>query len=194
MFSKRTWTAAVTLVCILALIAVAIVEAQNTQLPGRPGGQQPPREQRMMDAPVCPVRLFAPPPAPQMQRLAQELQLSEEQRNQATRLVGALDARIKQIVGDKMLMRDLLAELKSETTSADRIRELGNQISRQEGEILQAELAMWLKYEQMLTPEQRAKFWTIFPRPNRPMGPPPGPGGPPVPPGPVNPPPPPLPE
>ncbi len=194
MFSKRTWTAAVILVCILALIAVAIVEAQNTQRPGRPGGQQPPREQRMLDAPVCPVRLFAPPPVQQMQRLAQELQLSEEQRNQATRLVGALDARIKQIVGDKMLMRDLLAELKSETTSADRIRELGNQISRQEGEILQAELAMWLKYEQMLTSEQRAKFWTIFPRPNRPMGPPPGPGGPPVPPGPVNPPPPPLPE
>lgn len=194
MFSKRTLTAVVVLVCTLALVAVAIVNAQNTQRPGGMRDQQPPREQRMMEGPVCPVRAFGPPPAQQMQRIALELQLTEEQRNQATRLVGALDARIKQIVGDKNLMRDLLAELKSESTSPDKVRELGTQMSRQEGEILQAELAMWLKYEQMLTAEQRAKFWTIFPRPNRPMGPPMGPGGPPVPPGPGNPPPPPQPE
>lgn len=180
MFSKRFWFVAIIMVCVLALVAVALVQAQNgQQRPGnRPGGP-PQGGPRVMDVPQCPVRMFGPPAPQMMQRLATELQLTDEQQKRATELVGALDAKIKEIVGDKNLMRDLIAELKSETTAPAKVKELGNQIARQEGAVLQAELETWLKYEQMLTPEQRAKFWTLFPRPMGLVAPRPGaPGGP----------------
>lgn len=187
MFSKRVILIAVVLVCILALTAAVIVQAQNAQRQGPRDGAGRPDARPRVDAPPCPVRVFGPPPPPQMQRIMTELQLTEEQRRQATALVGRLDAKIKEITGDKNLMRDLLAEFKAEPTNREKTLELGRQIARQEGEVFQADLAMWLEFEQVLTPEQRTKFWAEFPFRGGPAGPPPGgprvPGQPPVVPG-----------
>lgn len=176
MFSKRVILIAAVLVCIFALTAAMIVQAQNGQRrqDNPPGGPDQPGQRQYMNVPQCPARAFAPPPAQALQRWAQDLQLTDQQQKQATEMIGALDAKIKQIVGETKLMPDLIAELKAEPTNAEKVKELGAQISRQEGDILQAELAMWLRFEQMLTPEQRAKFWTLFPMRPGPGGPPPG--------------------
>lgn len=186
MFSRRTIVIVLALVCTLALAAGVIVQAQNAQRQGQADRQPQPGMRPGADTAPCPVRAFGPPPAAQMQMIAAQLQLTDEQRKQATELVGALDARIKAITGDRALMKDLLAELKSEQTSADKVKDIGRQMSKQEADILQAELEMWLKFEQILTPQQQTKFWTAFPfrgggpvRP--PMGGPGMPGGPPAP-------------
>lgn len=199
MFSKRVILIAAVLVCIFALTAAMIVQAQNGQRrqggpPGMPGGPDQQGQRQYMNAPQCPLRAFAPPPAQLMQRWAQDLQLTDQQQKQATEMVGALDAKIKQIVGETKLMPDLIAELKAEPTNPTKVNELAAKISKQEADILQAELAMWLRFEQMLTPEQRAKFWTIYPMRGGPGGPPPGGRGTPGPPGPGQPPPPAPPE
>ncbi len=171
MFSKRVVLLSLALICVLALAIGVMVQAQNQGRNSRPG---PPDQMRpSMDAMTCPVRLLSPPPAMMMQRLGEELQFTEQQKKQATEMVGALDAKMKQIMGTGSAIRDLIAELKAEPTNPEKVRTLAAQISKQEADVLQAELTMWLKFEEMLTPEQRTKFWQTFPR-RGPVGPPPG--------------------
>ncbi len=199
MFNKRVILIALALVCVIALTAAVIAQAQNGQRgqrgqqpgpPGMPGGPDQQGQRLGMGGPQCPVRAFAPPPAQMVQRWAQDLQLNDQQQKQATEMIGALDAKIKQIVGDAKLMPDLIAELKAEPTNPTKVNELAAKLSKQEGDILQAELQMWLRFEQMLTAEQRAKFWTLYPM-RYGQGGPPGGRGMPGPPGPGQPPPPP---
>ena len=179
MFSKRVILIAAVLVCIFALTAAMIVQAQNSQRrdgtappptgPGRPDMPRP-----YFEGPQCPVRAFAPLPDPIMTRLAEELKLDDQQKKQAMDLIQQLTARIKEIMGDTKYVRDIAAELKAEPTNPTKVNELAAKASKQEADILQAELAMWMKFEQVLTPEQRAKFWTFYPMRSGLGGPPPG--------------------
>ena len=177
MFSRKSIVVALSLVAVLALACVMLVQAQDN----RPGNTAPrgPQQNRIganQDAPACPTRLFGPPAPAMMQRLVAELQLDEQQRTQATEMVGALARKIGEIVGERKLLEELIAEYKAEPTNPEKVKDLGAQIARQESAILQAELAMWVRFEQILTPDQRAKFWQTFPRPmNRPGAPGDGP-------------------
>lgn len=189
MFSKKGIVIALALVAVVAFACAMIVQAQDSRPDSvAPRGPQLDRMGARQDAPPCPTRLFGPPAPAVMQRFVTQLKLDEQQSKQATEMVGALAQRIGEIVGERKLMEELIAEFKAEPTNAEKVKDLGAEIARQEGAILQVELATWVRFEQILTPEQRVEFWQMFPRPMNRLGtpgegprPPRVPGQPPVP-------------
>jgi len=167
------------LVCVLALTLAVFAQA-----PGRRGRQGQRQDGQGLGAalgmrgPVCPARLFMPPPPEAMDRIAQELALTADQKAQATELLKGLQAKVQQVIAKGQPVPDLVQELKSASTDAGKLQALGATVIAREGEILQAELDMWVNFKKLLTPEQQTKLWDLVLR----RAGPPAPGGAPPPP------------
>jgi len=166
MFGRKSLAITMALISVLA-VGIAVF------------GQGPgPRPGLGVRAPQCAVRVFMPPPAEAVQRIGQELGLTEQQRAQGQEMVAALTKKIQEITSQGQPVRDLIEALKADPTDPSKVRNLASAAMKQEEAILQAELETWMSFEKMLNAEQQTKFWNLLlARPTGPM-----PGRPPVPP------------
>jgi len=174
MLRSRAFLISAVLVCIVALTVVVFA-----QVPGRrgQGPMGPGARQGLWRAP-CAARLFAPPAPQAVERISQELGLTEAQKTKALALTNSLRGKIQAVAGKGQPVPDLIAELKADPTDEKKVKRLVAEVTKRESAILQAELDTWMAFEKMLTPEQSTKFWDLLTRrPGRGAGAPPGMGG-----------------